>query len=179
MALKQCSISLVSHKVKMRSCDYNIFLITSCPDVLWNISNSSKCPDTPLLFPFRWGGGGSPCWVPTNLCLSSATDTLSHLGNSLDLSWLYFSSSEKWGNRMSCLRCCLALKRLSLVSLLSLAFWISCRGRILFSQTVICDLARSSKFISFGELSGSYITQIETLRSHPPCQPFDACERLI
>lgn len=50
MALKQSSISLVSHKMKMRDHDY-IFLITSCLDVPWNSSNSSKYPDTLLLFP--------------------------------------------------------------------------------------------------------------------------------
>lgn len=88
---------------------------------------------------------------PKNLCLGAATDTLSHLGSSLSLSRLHVSSFEKWGTGISCLRCRLALKRLSLVSLLSLAFWIWCQGCLLFSHIVICDLAHSSKFISFKE----------------------------
>lgn len=51
MALKLSSISSASHKMKMRNHDYHIFLITSCLDVPRNSSNSSKRPDTLLLFP--------------------------------------------------------------------------------------------------------------------------------
>lgn len=99
-----------------------------------------------------------------------------------------FFSFEKWGSRIYCPQCLLALKRpfqdpraLCLFSFLSLAFGIWCGCCFLSAWTITCNLARSSKFTSLKEpatLRLLYHTN-RNIRKSSPMPKFDSCERLI
>ena len=71
-------------KWKWESRDYNIFLITSCPDVPWNISNSNKY--SPVVEIEK-----GPCFGCQEICISVLLLTLmEQSGQFLNLSWLFF-----------------------------------------------------------------------------------------
>lgn len=137
-------------KWKWESHDYNIFLITSCPDVPWNISNSNKY--SPVVEIEK-----GPCFGCQEICISVLLLTLmEQSGQFLNLSWLFFFF--KWRNRIYCPKHLPGLKHpswvpdaLSLASLLSSAFPTQRECCILLSWPLTHDLAHLREFTTFRE----------------------------
>ena len=140
-------------KWKWESYDYNIFLITSCPIVPWNISNSNKY--SPVV-----GIEKGPCFGCQEIFISALLLThMEQSGQFLNLSWLFLLSLFfLWRNRIYCPKHLPALKHpswvpeaLSLASLLSLVFATQLEYCVLLSWPITHDLARPREFTTFRE----------------------------